>query len=106
MDVSGVRNSWETLAMKSRRVFSMRSVSVRSRSTATTPPPGMGAAVMSKVRPAVMVFDRADGKHSILHAVEKGLKFALAGFEAREALFHAARRFVERGRDLPNFIAG
>ena len=37
--------------MKSRRVFSTRSVSVRSRSTATAPPPGIGAAVTSKVRP-------------------------------------------------------
>ena len=60
MEVSGVRNSWETLAMKSRRLFSMRSVSVRSRSTATAPPPGMGAAVTSKVRPETMVFERAE----------------------------------------------
>src|ERR1019366_4726425 len=42
MEVSGVRSSWETLAMKSRRLFSMRSVSVRSRSTATAPPPSNG----------------------------------------------------------------
>src|SRR5271166_1158579 len=42
MEVRGVRSSWETLAMKSRRVFSTRSVSVRSRSTATAPPPGKG----------------------------------------------------------------
>ena len=38
IEVSGVRSSWETLAMKSRRLFSMRSVSVRSRNTATAPP--------------------------------------------------------------------
>ncbi len=40
--------------MKSRRVFSTRSVSVRSRRTATAPPSGSGAAVTSKARPATM----------------------------------------------------
>ena len=54
MEVSGVRSSWETLAMKSRRVFSTRSVSVRSRSTATAPPSGRGAAVTSKARPGTI----------------------------------------------------
>src|SRR3979411_2893630 len=54
MEVSGVRSSWETLAIKSRRGFSTRSVSVKSRRTATAPPPGMGAAVTSKVRAGTM----------------------------------------------------
>src|SRR3984885_11202156 len=54
MDVRGVRSPWERLAMKSRGVFSTRSVSVRSRSTATAPPPGKGAAVTSKARPGMM----------------------------------------------------
>src|SRR5438309_11781108 len=60
MEVSGVRSSCETLAMKSRRVFSTRSVSVRSRKTATAPPPGRGAAVTSKLRPGTMEPARAE----------------------------------------------
>ena len=46
--------------MKSRRVFSTRSVSVRSRSTATAPPPGIGAAVTSNVRPGRTECARAE----------------------------------------------
>ena len=38
----------------------MRSASVRSRSTATAPPPGIGAAVTSNVRPTAIVFERAE----------------------------------------------
>ena len=59
MEVSGVRSSCETLAIKSRRVFSTRSVSVRSRSTATTPPSGNGAAVTSNARPGTIDVARA-----------------------------------------------
>src|SRR5579872_6545789 len=49
----------ETLAMKSRRVFSTRSTSVRSWSTTTAPPPGRGAAITSKLRPAPREVARA-----------------------------------------------
>jgi len=51
MEVSGVRSSCDTLAIKSRRVFSARSTLVTSCSTATAPPPGVGAALTSKIRP-------------------------------------------------------
>jgi hypothetical protein len=42
--------------------------------------------------------------HSILHAVQQGFKLALAVSQGREVVFHLARRFVERGGDLPNFV--
>ena len=45
-----MRSSCETLAMKSRRVFSARSISVTSCRTATAPPSGVGAALTSKTR--------------------------------------------------------
>ena len=72
MEVSGVRSSWETLAIKSRRVFSMRSVSVKSRSTATAPPPGMGAAVTSKVRPARDGVRARGGDHMVAGGLLNG----------------------------------
>jgi len=49
-------------------------------------------------------FIRPDRDDSILHAVQQGFKLALAVSQGREVVFHVARRLVEGGRDVPNFI--
>jgi hypothetical protein len=55
--------------MKSRRVFSTRSISVWSCNTATAPPPGMGAAVTSKTRPEKILAARAMVTSRVVRAV-------------------------------------
>ena len=51
IDVNGVRSSCETLATKSFCARSICSTRVTSRSTATAPPCGIGAAFTSKILP-------------------------------------------------------
>src|SRR5580700_8294793 len=101
MEVSGVRSSWETLAIKSRRLFSMRSVSVRSRSTATAPPPGIGAAVTSNVRPEAMVFARAflnrSEKFRVAHAVNQR---SIQSRSTQQQTIHAAIRPLDAPVDI------
>ena len=53
IEVSGVLNSCDTLATKSRCVRSTSSMRVMSCSTATAPPAGMGDAFTSKMRPGI-----------------------------------------------------
>jgi len=39
--------------------------------------------------------------HRVLHAVEQRFQFPLAGLNANETFFHAARRLIQRRRHLP-----
>ena len=45
-----------------------------------------------------------DRNHSVLHAVEQSFQLALAGLNASVTFFHAARRFIECRRHLPDLV--
>jgi uncharacterized protein YgbK (DUF1537 family) len=61
-----------------------------------------GHAAIGPLHPAI----GANGNDRILHAVEEGLEFALAGLHAGEAFLNLARGHVESGRHLADLIGG